>query len=112
MVPFADRVVTTTITASPVMGFYVAKLEHMLGRHDRADVSFRRALAIHEQLESPVLVAMTEAAWAALLADRAEGTDQDHARTLAQRALAAAERGGYDYVRRDAQAVLEQLAAP
>jgi class 3 adenylate cyclase/tetratricopeptide (TPR) repeat protein len=111
MVPFADRVVTTTITASPVMGFYVAKLEHLLGRHDVADASFRRALAIHEQLESPVLVAMTEAAWAALLVDRAEGTDVDDARTLAQRALATAERGGYGYVRRDAQTVLEQLAS-
>lgn len=51
--PFADVVTTTLIMASPVMGHYVAKLEHLLGRYDEADAFFRRAMTIHGRLESP-----------------------------------------------------------
>jgi len=61
-----------------VIGHHVAKLEHLLGRSDDADASFQRALAIHERLESPVLIAMTQVAWAAILVDRADGADRVH----------------------------------
>jgi class 3 adenylate cyclase/tetratricopeptide (TPR) repeat protein len=107
--PFADHIVTTSITASPVLGHYVGKLEHLLGRYDEADASFRRALAIHQRLESPPMIAMTEVAWAAMLCDRADPGDHDQARILATSALDVAERNGYGPVERDARAVLETL---
>ena len=46
----------------------------------------REALELHERIRSPVLVAHTHAAWAALLADRDQGDDHDRARTMARRA--------------------------
>jgi class 3 adenylate cyclase/tetratricopeptide (TPR) repeat protein len=107
--PYADHIVTTQITVSPVFGHFVAKLEHLLGRYDDADASFQRALAIHERLESPVLVAMTWVAWAAMLADRADGPDLDHARSLGEQALEVADRSGYGTVARDARAVLDKV---
>ena len=63
-----------------------------------------------EGLESPLLVAYTDAAWAELLVDRAEGDDLVRARAMAERALAAATAGGYGYIERDAAAVLTRSA--
>ena len=64
---------------------------------------------MHERLESPVLIAHTRAAWAAMLADRAVGEDRARAVEMADQAYAAANEGGYGYVATDAAAVLEQL---
>jgi class 3 adenylate cyclase/tetratricopeptide (TPR) repeat protein len=107
--PIADRIATTKIDVNPVLGHYVAKLEHLLGRYDDADASFQRAIAIHERLESPSLVAMTQVAWAAMLADRALHGDLAHARNLSEQALEVAERSGYGTVARDARAVLDRV---
>ena len=81
----------------------------MLGNVDAADAWFTEAMEIHQRMESPLLVPHTEAAWAALLADRNRGDDRARARDMAARALAAAAAGGYGYIERDAQAVLQQL---
>jgi tetratricopeptide (TPR) repeat protein len=109
LAPFADQIVTTGPTVSPAIGHYVAKLGHLLGRHEDADASFRRALAIHQQLEAPAFIAMTQVAWAAMLTDCGRLTDLDHARTLAADALHAAEQHGYGATERDARAVLRAL---
>jgi class 3 adenylate cyclase/tetratricopeptide (TPR) repeat protein len=109
IVPYADHITTTHLTASPALGHFAAKLEHLLGRYDDADASFRRALAIHELLESPILVAMTQAAWSAMLTDRAGDTDHDHARTLAGEALECAAARGWGGIEREARAVLAKL---
>jgi hypothetical protein len=66
---------------------------------------------LHERLRSALLVARTQAAWAALLAGRDRADDRTRARDMAQRALATATAGGYGYVERDARAVLEQLGS-
>jgi class 3 adenylate cyclase/tetratricopeptide (TPR) repeat protein len=109
LAPFADQIITTRATVSPAIGHYVAKLEHLLGRHEDADASFRRALAIHEQLEAPAFIAMTQVAWAAMLADCGHLTDLDHARTLATNALQVAEQRRYGATERDARAVLHSI---
>ena len=67
-------------------------------------------MEIHQRMESPLLVAHTQAAWAALLADRNRDDDRARARDMAEKALATATTGGYGYIERDARAVLEQLA--
>jgi hypothetical protein len=69
-------------------------------------------MALHERLESPVLIAHTQAAWSALLADRATRDDHTRAREMADQAHAAATAHGYGYVATDAAAVLEELNLP
>ncbi len=107
--PFADHITTASVSVDSVLGHFIGKLEHLLGRYDEADRSFRRAIAIHERLESPPLIAMTQSAWSAMLVDRDRPGDHDHARTLANQALETAERSGYGTIERDARAVLDVL---
>ena len=89
---------------------YLGLLDHALGCLDDADEHFRQAMVIHEQLGSNLYIAHTQAAWAALLADRNRGDDHDRAIAMSEAALAAATAGGYGYVERDARSVLERLA--
>lgn len=56
-----DQAVTTFATAQLVLGHYVARVEHLLGSLDEADVSFARAHQMHERLRAPQFVARTEA---------------------------------------------------
>jgi hypothetical protein len=51
----------------------------------------------------------TQAAWAAVLADRDRGDDRVRAKPMAEAALDVATVGGYGYADRDARAVLDQL---
>jgi hypothetical protein len=74
-------------------------------------MSRARARLRARRTESPLLTAYTDAAWAALLADRDQGDDRTRAREMAEHALAAATAGGYGYAERDTHAVLEQLEA-
>ena len=52
----------------------------------------------------------TQAAWAAMLADRNEHDDHHRARVMAHTALDAAVTGGYGYIETDARAVLDRLS--
>jgi hypothetical protein len=90
---------------------YLGLLDRLLGDLDSAEECFTEALDLHERVRSPILVAHTHAAWAALLPDRDQGDDRTRAREMAEHALAAATAGGYGYAERDAHAVLEQLEA-
>jgi hypothetical protein len=72
-------------------------------------MSRARARLRARRTESPLLTAYTDAAWAALLADRNRRDDRTRARERAEQALAAATSGGYGYIERDARAVLERL---
>ena len=92
------------------MAHYLGLLAHTLDRHGEADQWFTQALAFHEAMEAPFFVALTQAAWAALLADRNEPGDAERARTLVDAVLPVATERGYGYIERDARAVLEQLA--
>jgi tetratricopeptide (TPR) repeat protein len=108
--PFAEFVVTTNVTASPVLAHTMGRLQHSLDRHDEADASFQLALRLHQGLRSPLYVCTTQAAWAALLADRDRGDDRTRARVMAEDALRTSSDGGYRNVEHDASAVLERLA--
>ena len=106
LAPFHEQVPFTGITILPTVAHYLGTLDHLLDRHDDADRWFQEAMAIHERLESPLLVAYTHAAWASLLADRADA----RAREMADAALAAAVAGGFGYIEADARAVLARIA--
>jgi class 3 adenylate cyclase len=104
-----DQIVTTNLTVACALAHWLGILDHLLGRHDDAERWFEEAMAIHQGMESPLLVAYTDAAWAALLADRDRGDDRQRARAMAERALAVATDGGFGYIRADAQGVLARL---
>lgn len=107
--PFHDHIVTTHVTFQPAVAHYLGRLDHLLGRLDDADTWFAEAMGLHDALESPVLIAHTRAAWAAMLADRDAGDDRTRALAMAEQAHTAATSGGYGYVELDAAAVLARL---
>lgn len=109
LTPFHDHIVTTHVTFEPAVAHYLGRLDHLLDRFDDADAWFTEAMELHERLESPVFVAHTQAAWAAMLVDRDSGDDHRRGLEMAQQAHAAATAGSYGYVVRDAAAVLQRL---
>jgi tetratricopeptide (TPR) repeat protein len=109
LAPFHHHVPFTSVTILPTVAHHLGTLDHMLDRHDDADRWFQEAMAIHERMESPLLVAYTQAAWACLLADRNRQDDRARAGQMAQQALAAATAGGFRYIESDARAVLDRM---
>ncbi len=81
----------------------------LVGDTATAERWFEEAMAIHDGMESPLLVAYTDAAWSALLADRDLGDDRQRARAMAERAVTVATAGGYGDIQSDAQTVLARL---
>lgn len=106
--PYSDQIATSYVSTACAGAHYLGMLDHLLGRHDDADAWFEQAMAIHDGMASPLLVAYTEAAWGGLLADRDRGDDRQRARAMAERAVAVASTRGYGYIEADARAVLAQ----
>ena len=109
IVPYHDQIIWPGVGFEPALCHYLGRLDNLEGRYDDAERWFTEALEIHHRVRSPILVARTQAAWAAMLADRNRGDDRVRARTMAQAALDAAVSGGYGYVGSDARLVLERL---
>lgn len=110
LAPYPDRVITAQLTVSPVIGHYVGRLAHLLGRLDDADSSFARALDVHARLRAPQFVARTQVRWSQALVDRGRDGDRPRAIELAERARAAsADRSGWGWIERDAGEVLDRL---
>jgi class 3 adenylate cyclase len=106
---YHDQIVTTFATFQPALSHYLALLDHATGSYENAERWFTEAIELHERVRSPILVAYTQDAWAALLADRNQGDDHDRARAMAEQALNAAITGGYGYIETDARAILDRL---
>ena len=109
LAPFHDRVPFTSVTILPTVAHYLGTLDHLLDRHADADRWFEEAMTIHKRMESTLLVAYTQAAWASLLADRNANDDRTRARDMAHEALPGATAGGFGYIASDAQAVLDRI---
>ena len=104
---------TTHVTFEPAVAHYLGRLDHLLDRLDEADAWFAEAMVLHERLESPVFIADTRAAWAAMLADRDIGDDHRRAVEMADQAYDAATAGGYGYVaRRGSRARTAEIVRP
>ena len=108
MAPFHTQLVTTTCYILPTLAHYLGRVDHLLGRYDDAERMVRRGDAAPHPPRVPLLIAYTNAAWAAMLADRDHPDDRTQAREKAQHALAAATTGGYGYIEADARAVLDR----
>ncbi len=109
MEPFHASVASSGAILSQSFACALGRLDRAAGRYDEADEWFVEADALHRRLESPVLVAQSDVAWAALLADRDRDDDAERAHVLASGALHVAERSGYGYVVADARQVLDRL---
>ena len=108
--PFPAQLVATTLTVLPAFAHVLGRLDHLSSRYDDAAAWFTKAMQIHEQLESPLLIAYTNAAWAELLAERDHADDRAQAVVKARDALAAAVAGGFGYIEADARRVLDRVA--
>lgn len=53
----------------------LGRVAHMLGHHAVADAYFRSALATHERLNAPLLIAQTQLDYAELLIERADAVE-------------------------------------
>jgi class 3 adenylate cyclase/tetratricopeptide (TPR) repeat protein len=110
IVAYHDQIVSFEAGFEPAVCHYLGLLDHLSGRHDDAEHWFNEALQLHERIQSPLLIAHTQAALAALLADRDQHDDHTRARVMAQQALNTATAGGYGYIETDARAVLDRLS--
>jgi hypothetical protein len=109
ILPYHDQITTTSIGIQPALSHYLGQLDHLTGNYDAAERWFTEAMAIHERVQSPMLIARTQAAWTAMLTDRNQHDDHTRARQMAHAALDAAIAGGYGYIEADARAVLDRL---
>ncbi len=80
------------------------------GRLDEADEAFAQAAAVHERIDAPIELARTHVNWAGMIASRHEPGDPDRALVLLEPALNTAKNLGLATIRRQAEALLAQLA--
>jgi hypothetical protein len=110
LLPWHDQFGTTHTSVYGGVAHYLGLLAHTLDRHNEADQWFGQALALHEAMEAPFFVAMTQTAWAELLADRNKPGDTRRASDLLATAVQVARGRGYGNVARDARSVRERVA--
>jgi hypothetical protein len=108
--PYHDQIATTHLTFEQAICHSLGRLDHLTSDYDHAERWFTEAIGIHERVHSPMLIARTQAAWAAMLADRNHNDDHTRAQTMAQAALTTATAGGYGDIETDARAVLDRLS--
>jgi hypothetical protein len=111
LLPWHAQFATTQTTGNGGVAHYLGLLAHALDRYEQADWWFRDALALHEAMEAPFFVALTQTAWADLLVQRDQLGDRDRARPLLEAALSAAVERGFGAVERDARSVLARVSA-
>jgi tetratricopeptide (TPR) repeat protein len=109
LLPWQDQFATAHTTLNGGISHYLGLLAQTLGRHDEADDWFAKALELHEAMHAPYFIAVTQAAWAGLLAERDQPGDRQRARALVADALTVAVDRGYGYVERDCRSVLTQI---
>jgi class 3 adenylate cyclase len=95
LLPSADRnVVVLNSACNGSVSRQLGLLANALGRPADADRHFADALALHQRLESPPLIARTQYDQARILLARGSPVDREHALQLASRALDTARRLG------------------
>jgi len=109
LLPWQDQFATAHTTLNGGVSHYLGLLAQTLGRHDEADDWFAKALELHEAMHAPYFVAVTQVAWAGLLADRDQPGDHVRARAMVAAALPVATERGYGYIERDARGVLARI---
>jgi DNA-binding SARP family transcriptional activator/tetratricopeptide (TPR) repeat protein len=109
--PWRDQLAFTGLTCTGSVARSLGCALATAGRFDEADEAFAQAVAVHERIEAPTELARTRVDWARMLASRAQPGDADRARTLLDPALSTASNLGLATIERQAQTLLDNLAA-
>jgi hypothetical protein len=108
LTPWTERMQLGPVVLLPSVAHALGRLATTLGRHDDAEQLYAKALALHERLRAPFLVALTKVAWAAARLARDSGpgaarpVPTGDTLDLLQSALELARRHGFGAVERNA----------
>ncbi|MCB1256978.1 MAG: AAA family ATPase [Microthrixaceae bacterium] len=105
ILPYHDQIPSAAVGFFPSAAHYLGCLDHILGNYNSAERWFEEALRLHSGMQSPILVATTQAAFAKMLV----AIDSERSRALASSAHKTAMAGGFGYIEADAASVLQQL---
>lgn len=107
LLPFRGKIAVTGMldTCPGSISRYLGLLATSLDRPTEADAHFAEALAMHQRMSAPPLIARTQHDWAALLLRRREPGDLARALSMLDAALAAARAIGMKGLEEKAQAL-------
>ena len=106
LLPWADRFIHLDVLCRSPTAHALGRLATALGRYDDAERHFGVACEITTRVRAPVLLAMTQVEWAALLLER-ESDDLTRARGLVGAALKTATRCGAAGLERRARELIQ-----
>jgi len=106
LIPVADQLFQQLAPDQPGH-HYLALLADATGKFESCDKHFSSAVGILERARAPVMIAMSEVAWATSLEHRGE---TDRARALARDAHERSRHAGATQIERDALEILERVA--
>jgi class 3 adenylate cyclase/tetratricopeptide (TPR) repeat protein len=100
--PYAGQVIAPGSICTGAVARYIGLLDHLRGDLAGAEAHLRQALAVHEAIEAPYFIALTQLDLADVLAERAGPAAADEAGRLVERARQGATSFGYEGVLRRA----------
>jgi tetratricopeptide (TPR) repeat protein len=103
-----DQVVFNGSVVAGSVAQSLGLLATALGEYDAAEAHFNRALAVHERLHAPYLLARTNLEWGRMLIARARPGDRHHARAHLQTAVDLAQRYDCALVAQQVAELIEQ----
>jgi class 3 adenylate cyclase/tetratricopeptide (TPR) repeat protein len=103
-----DQVVFNGTVVGGSVAQVLGLLASALGDYDAAEAHFNHALAVHERLHAPYLLARTNLEWGRMLIGRARPGDRHHARAHLETALDLAQRYDCALVGQQAKSLAEQ----
>jgi class 3 adenylate cyclase len=95
LMPYADDVISPGAVVEGAAARALGLIDHLIGDHEPAAAWFEQALAMHERLEAPFWIAITQLDLADLLLDRAGDGDAERAGELRASAVATARELGF-----------------
>ena len=110
LLPFVDLVVFNGGTVVGAIARPLGRVAHMLGHHSEADAYFRSALATHERLNAPYLIAQTQLDYAELLIERADAVEMGNVKEMVRRALTVSKEYVFGALEQRASVLLASLA--
>ena len=109
LAPFADKVAYNGVTCEGPVSYFLGGLQSVLGHYDEAESYFARSAALCERIGARFFGARTDLLWGRMLAERDGPDDRERGRRLLEKARSVAEAGGYEVVRRHAEAAISSL---
>jgi DNA-binding SARP family transcriptional activator/tetratricopeptide (TPR) repeat protein len=109
LVPFADQVPTTALSAFDPVSHVLGQLATVIDRYEEADAYFARAAAFNDRAGAKFFVANTNLAWARMLLERDAPGDFERARDLLTAAHTVAVAHRYAGIELKAAEALEHL---